>query len=127
MNLENSLQDVARCHHCENPEPSLHCDICNKHVCEDCEKKHVSDRSNMHKLVPFAIRGCITICKLHFSQICDQFCEKCSIPICVVCASKKHKGHELSDVVVKLEQKRKDFKKDLEELKIIHPKFQFTL
>ncbi|XP_065928549.1 tripartite motif-containing protein 3-like [Magallana gigas] len=124
MNLENSLQDVARCHHCEAPGPSLHCDICNKHVCKDCEKEHVSDQLNMHKLVPFTLRGCITICKLHSSQICDQLCEKCLIPICVVCASKKHQGHGFSDVVVKLEQKRKDFKRDLEELEIIHPKLK---
>lgn len=124
MNPENSLQDVVRCHRCETSGPSLHCDICNEHVCKDCEKEHVSDQSKMHKVVPFTLRGCITRCQLHFSEICDQFCEKCSIPICVVCASTKHNGHEFSDVVVKLEQKRKDFKKDLEELQIINPKYK---
>lgn len=40
MDPEYSLQDLVRCHICESPGPSLHCDICDKHLCRDCEEKH---------------------------------------------------------------------------------------
>lgn len=106
MNPDTNLLDLVRCYRCETPNPSLHCDICNQHVCKICEKEHVSNQSKMHKVVPFTLRGCITKCKLHLSHLCDQFCEKCCIPICMVCASTEHNGHEFTEVVVKLERKK---------------------
>lgn len=56
MDPEYSLQDVIRCDLCETPMPLLHCDICNKHLCKDCEKKHISDGSPEHKVVPYSLR-----------------------------------------------------------------------
>lgn len=51
-----SLQDVARCHLCEAPDPPLHCGVCNMHLCKDCKGKHISDESKSHKLVLFRYR-----------------------------------------------------------------------
>lgn len=56
MNQEYNLQDLVRCHLCEIPEPSLHCDICNKHLCKNCEGKHLVDKSQTHNLVLFKER-----------------------------------------------------------------------
>lgn len=124
MNPDTDLQDLVRCHRCDTPNPSLHCDICEQYVCKECEKEHVSNQSIMHKVVPFTLKGCITICKLHLSHLCDQFCEQCCIPICMVCASTEHNGHEFTEVVVKLERKRIDLERDLEELQKIKPTFK---
>lgn len=92
MDPEYSLQDVVRCHLCETPSPSLQCNVCDKHVCKDCEKKHLSDESGDHKIVPFK-------CQKHPSKICKRYCKQCDIPICVVCASSaEHRGHKHVDV-----------------------------
>lgn len=42
----------------------------------------------------------------------------------MVCASTEHNGHEFTEVVVKLERKRIDLKRDLEELRKIQPTFK---
>lgn len=56
MDSENNLQDVARCHLCETPDPPLHCDVCHKHTCEACLGEHYSDESKEHSVVPFVLR-----------------------------------------------------------------------
>lgn len=38
-NTEYNLQNVVRCHLCENSMPPFYFDICYKHLCEDCKKK----------------------------------------------------------------------------------------
>lgn len=51
MNLEYSLHDVVRCHFCKTPVPPLHCVICNIHLCEECQGKHISNESKEYKVV----------------------------------------------------------------------------
>lgn len=82
MDPECSLQDVVRCHLCETPEPPLHCDVCDNHVCKDCEEKHCSEESKIHKMVPFKFRRCITKCQKHSSELCERYCEQCKITVC---------------------------------------------
>lgn len=57
-----NLQDMVRCNICETPNPALHCEMCNNHLCKDCEKNHLSERRTEHKVVPFYLRGCIKKC-----------------------------------------------------------------
>lgn len=123
MDPEYSLQDVVRCHLCESPGPSLHCAICNQPLCKECEKKHITDGSTKHRVVPFRLRGCITKCQIHSSQMCDQYCKQCKIPVCAYCVENTCRGHTSIDVVQKLERKKDILRKDLEELEeIIRPK-----
>lgn len=111
MDSGYNLQDVVRCHLCGIPEPSLHCDICDKHVCKECEETHISGEFSEHKLVPFKLRGCIIKCQKHSSKMCDRYCEQCNIPVCERCTSTEHKGHQSMDVVTKLESQKKYFTK----------------
>lgn len=57
MDPEYSLQDVIRCHLCETPMPPLHCDICDKNLCKNCEEQHLLDGSTKHKVVSYQMRS----------------------------------------------------------------------
>lgn len=43
MNPSRSNQDVLRCHLCEVPVPSYHCDFCHTNLCKTCAGKHLLD------------------------------------------------------------------------------------
>uniref|UniRef100_K1PVS1 Dynein heavy chain 2, axonemal n=1 Tax=Magallana gigas TaxID=29159 RepID=K1PVS1_MAGGI len=129
MDPEYSLQDVVRCHLCETPVPPLHCVICNIHLCKDCEGKHLSDKSKQHKVVPFKYRGALPKCQKHSTEICDQYCEQCNIPICELCvSSEEHQTHDVGDILASLKRKTQFLQKDLQDFeKKIHPKYQEIL
>lgn len=128
MNTQYCLQDLVRCHHCETPDPSLHCGICNIHLCKSCEGEHIyfSDQTKDHKVIPFHRRGCITKCQKHSTKICERYCEQCNIPVCELCTScLEHKGHDFVDVMKKIESIKNVIQRDLKELdQCICPKYQ---
>lgn len=126
MDPEYNLQDVLRCHLCETPGPDLHCDICKTYLCNACEKTHLADESKEHKVVSFKLRRQSTLCKKHFSKLCECYCKKCNILICNICASsRKHRRHEIFDAATYLEQRKAIIRKDLQELEhSIFPKYQ---
>ncbi|XP_022324070.2 uncharacterized protein LOC111124986 [Crassostrea virginica] len=123
-----SLQDVIRCDLCETPVPPKHCDICHIHLCEACVRKHLSDESKDHYIVPFKLRGIITKCTKHSTEVCTKLCTKCKIPVCPLCvASSEHKQHEKEDILKWFEIKRKLMQTDLQDLeKSIYPRYQET-
>nr|XP_034330764.1 E3 ubiquitin-protein ligase TRIM71-like isoform X2 [Crassostrea gigas]XP_034330765.1 E3 ubiquitin-protein ligase TRIM71-like isoform X2 [Crassostrea gigas] len=129
MDPEYKLQDVVRCHLCETPVPPLHCVICNIHLCKDCEGKHLSDKSKQHKVVSFKYRGSFPKCQKHSTEICDQYCEQCYIPICELCvSSEEHQTHDVVDILESLKRKTQFLQKDLQDFeKKIHPKYQEIL
>lgn len=108
MDDECSFQDVARCLLCEAPEPSLHCNICDKHLCTNCERKHLEDKSKKHKVVPFKERMIRLKCQKHSFKQCKLHCEQCNIPLCVKCVSSgEHEQHKTVDVLIYFENKKK--------------------
>lgn len=95
MDRPYCFQDVVRCHLCDTPHPSLHCDICGQYLCETCKEEHLTDIYKEHEVLPFIGRECSPKCKKHSSKICERYCVQCAIPICVECvSSKEHRGHE---------------------------------
>ncbi|XP_078331483.1 uncharacterized protein LOC144625183 [Crassostrea virginica] len=121
-----SLQDVIRCDLCETPVPPKHCDICHLHLCEACVGKHRSDESKDHYIVPFILRGIITKCTKHSTEVCKQLCTTCNIPVCPLCiASSEHEQHKKEDILIFFETKRELMQEDLQDLeKSIYPKYQ---
>ena len=121
-----SLQDVIRCGLCETPVPPKHCDICHIHLCEACVGKHLSDQSKDHYIVPFKLRGIITKCTKHSTEVCTQLCTTCNIPVCPLCvASSEHEQHKKEDILKLFETKRELMQKDLQDLeKSIYPRYQ---
>ena len=56
-------------------------------------------------------------CLNHSSKNCELYCEDCTIPICVQCASsKEHRGHRFQDLLECVERKREASQTDLQEL-----------
>ncbi|XP_078335045.1 uncharacterized protein LOC111126584 [Crassostrea virginica] len=121
-----SLQDVIRCDLCETPVPPKHCDICHIHLCEACVGKHLSDESKDHYIVPFKLRGIITKCTKHSTEVCTQLCTTCNIPVCPLCvASSEHEQHIKTDILTLFETKRELMQNDLQDLeKSIYPRYQ---
>lgn len=128
MDPKRSLQDVIRCHLCETPvsSTSLYCDVCNKYLCKDCERKHLSDSSKQHKMVPFEKRILKTNCLKHTSKLCNFYCEVCDISLCAKCrSSKEHQGHKVIEISKEVDRKKQNIQNDLQELrKYIYPKYQ---
>lgn len=129
MDRRTSAQDIIRCDLCETPVPPLYCDICNINLCKACTGEHILKESKLHIVVPIKHRQSTPIlpkCPEHTAKLCELHCERCDIPICVICiTSKKHAAHEVVDILIFMEKKNKALKADLEELgKKIYPKYQ---
>lgn len=126
MDPRRAIQDVVRCNLCETPSPTLHCDICQVHLCKTCVGSHLLDISKEHKVVPFNKRGCNPLCPKHPKKICELFCEQCDSIICAICVSSgEHELHKKIDVLKKIDNIKADLQKDIEELeKSILPKYE---
>ena len=125
MDPQFSLQNVIRCDLCETPVPPKHCEHCHIHLCEACVGRHLSDKSKIHYIVPFTLRGCIPRCRKH-STACTQLCTECIVPICSLCvAVVKHRQHKIEDILKIFETKKELMRKDLQDLETsIYPKYQ---
>lgn len=131
MDPEYSLQDVIRCKLCETPVPPLYCRICHIKLCKACAGEHLLDESKFHIVVPIKHRKSIPKksypeCQIHTTKLCEFHCEQCDNLICVKCiSSKKHKTHDVVNILSHLESKTKVIQADIEELeKFIYPTYQ---
>ena len=126
MDLQGSFQDVIRCDLCETPVPPKHCEICKIHLCETCVGNHLSDESKEHYIVPFRLRGTISMCLKHSTEKCTRLCTECNIHICSHCvASGEHEEHTKEDILKIFEIKRELMQKDLQDLEeSIYPRYQ---
>ena len=119
MNPSKSAQNVLWCHLCETPVPPLCC--LSIYLCKVCAGEHILDESTRQLVV--SIKQTLSVllypkCLKHSSRNCELYCEQCTIPICVQCASsKEHKGHGFKDLLECAERKRDNSETDLQELK----------
>lgn len=117
LDPEYSLQDLLRCHICETPVTPLYCDVCNKYLCKNCKRIHLSDDSTEHKVVSFELRGSSNKCHKHSAKVCEHYCKQCDIPVCEECTNtKEHRNHIFVDIVNKLKSHRFVIQGDLQEL-----------
>lgn len=129
MDPHSSSQDVHRCDLCESAIFHSYCDFCNVNLCKPCVGEHISDGYDKHKVVLFQERRSTLIypkCENHSHKFCKFQCQDCGdIFICSSCmASKNHKGHNFEEVAEVYKTKKKNIKKDAEEIvNVISPSY----
>lgn len=63
------------------------------------------------------MKGSTVLCKDHSTKICELHCEKCNNPICALCVSSdKHVKHKKVEIWKKIENKKEELRKNLQEL-----------
>ena len=120
MNPKCSGQDVLRCRLCEAPVPPFSCEECHIYLCKRCVVDHILDESTYHKVVPIKQTLSAFIypkCSRHSSMNCKLYCEVCTIPVCLQCASsKEHHCHGFTDLLECVKDKKEVSKKDIQKL-----------
>lgn len=126
MDSIHNTKNVFLCNLCKTAGPALHCDMCQIHICTTCVGEHLSDDAREHHVVPLTMKGSTVLCKEHSTKICELHCEQCDSPICVLCVSSdKHETHKKVEIWKKIENKKGDLQKDLQELEqSILPKYE---
>ncbi|XP_062570712.1 uncharacterized protein LOC134232744 [Saccostrea cucullata] len=118
--MDPRAQDILLCDLCQTAALQSHCELCHVNLCIGCVGKHLSDSSKRHKVVLYNYRTSThnyPTCTIHTEKHCELYCEKCDIPICLICISSgKHKGHDISDIRQKRNYKAKDLQEELQEL-----------
>lgn len=90
MNYEYSLQDVVQCHICKTQDAPLHCEICQKYMCQGCKEKHLSGKSKEHNLKLYGIISLdpeyslqdVVRCHLCETPAPPLHCVTCNIHLC---------------------------------------------
>lgn len=117
MDSIHNTKNVFLCSFCKTALPALHCDMCQIHICVTCVGEHLSDESKEHNVVPLKMKGSTVLCKEHSTKICELHCEQCNNPICALCVSSdKHEDHKKVHIWKKIENKKEELRKDLQEL-----------
>ncbi|XP_056008579.1 E3 ubiquitin-protein ligase TRIM71-like [Ostrea edulis] len=120
LHPRRSAQEVLLCDSCETAPLQSHCELCNINLCTNCVGKHLLDSSRKHRVIPFIEKSSAPKvypkCPTHADKQSELYCEECDVPVCSTCVSKKHRGHNLCDVLEKFSAKTESLQKDLEEL-----------
>ena len=129
MDTVSSSQDVLRCSLCNIGVAPLYCNVCLIHLCIDCVEKHLFDTKQVHNVVSFKqhlVNSKFPQCLDHPTKQCELHCDRCDIPICLLCISSgKHEHHMKGDILKTLAKKKELLRTDLQELETsIYPKIQ---
>ncbi|XP_062588400.1 E3 ubiquitin-protein ligase TRIM36-like [Saccostrea cucullata] len=115
-----SAQDVIRCDLCKTALVQMYCDFCHVNLCRPCIGEHIADEYDKHKIVPFQHKKSTLIyptCSAHQTKGSEFHCETCKTSVCSLCAiSEAHRGHAISTLSDLFYSKKKDIKKETEEL-----------
>ncbi|XP_056008577.1 tripartite motif-containing protein 2-like [Ostrea edulis] len=129
LHPRRSAQEVLLCDSCETAPLQSYCELCNINLCTNCVGKHLLDSSRKHRVIPFIEKSSAPKvypkCPTHADKQSELYCEECDVPVCSTCVSKKHRGHNLCDVLEKFSAKTESLQKDLEELESrIYPRYE---
>ena len=103
---------------------SFFCRRCSVNLCDPCVPIHLRAQSeNGHDIVDFASKDLddSNFCISHPEHKCSAYCKTCDIPICILCASIKHRRHEISELLEKIDELLKAIAEENERLQSIRP------
>lgn len=128
MDPRYSAQDVVLCTLCQTSVAPMYCEVCHIHLCKDCVENHLSDSSQVHKVVSLK-QYWATLnypkCRKHPTKQCELHCEECDVPICSLCISGEHLRHKPVDISEIINEKKDNLQRELEELeKFILPRYE---
>nr|XP_022343770.1 uncharacterized protein LOC111136900 [Crassostrea virginica] len=126
MDPRRSGQDVVRCTMCKDAVAPMYCEVCHIYLCQECVPKHLTDKSDVHKVVSLTQFLSSPKCPDHPTKQCELHCQQCDVPICSQCViSKTHKDHDVFDVMDIFKSKKEVLRKDIQELEgFIFPKYE---
>ncbi|XP_061179971.1 uncharacterized protein LOC133188519 [Saccostrea echinata] len=121
-------QHYLECDICKSPV-NFTCKRCAVKLCSACVLPHMHINSeNGHEVTNFIEQKKPDVgeCLTHSKQPFSAFCKTCDIPICVLCASIKHKTHDicelsekvnaLSDFITKENEQLQSMRSELEKI-----------
>lgn len=125
---EHPEQYILECDLCQEPV-LFFCRLCRVNLCDHCIPIHLRINSkNGHDVVVYFSKDDddTCFCESHPRNECSVYCKTCSVPICIVCVSIKHKSHEMSElsdeigdllkVIVQENDRLQSFKCELEKI-----------
>nr|XP_022344424.1 uncharacterized protein LOC111137301 [Crassostrea virginica] len=126
MDSRHSGQDVVRCTLCKDALAPMYCEVCHIYLCHECVEKHLTEKSNVHKVFSLTQFLSTPKCPDHPTKQCELHCKQCDVPICSQCVIfKNHKDHDVINIMENSKIKKDVLRKDLQELeKFIFPKYQ---
>ncbi|XP_062609570.1 tripartite motif-containing protein 55-like [Saccostrea cucullata] len=117
------------CDLCKTGEALMGCDTCLVNLCKACVGEHMmSGVSKLHKIVRFAPSKSqlYPFCASHIKKRYEMYCNECDVPACNACLrTDQHLGHEILQISLVLDEKKKKIIKEQTELKeTISPMYQ---
>ena len=111
-------QEVVECGLCQIPV-SFFCRRCGLNLCDSCVPVHLRVKSKFgHDVVDHASKDDDDVCwcDSHPENKCSAYCKVCDVPICILCASIKHRSHEISELHDKVEELLRDINRENDRL-----------
>ena len=99
-------QEPVECDLCQKPV-TFFCRQCVLTLCDDCVPVHLRVKCKYgHDVVDYASKDAeeSNFCESHPERKCSAYCKTCDVPICILCATIKHKSHEVSELQDKVRE-----------------------
>ena len=97
----------VECDLCLSPV-SFYCQRCGVKLCDPCVTVHLRIKCKAgHNIVDYASKEEVDdacFCVSHPESKCSAYCKTCDVPICILCATIKHKSHDVSELQDKVRE-----------------------
>ena len=129
------------CDSCHENSPIAYCTECDELFCCRCWEHHQglkkssshssftlkeaqnTSRDNLTKMLPSSS----PMCHDHVDQKLNFYCNQCTIPVCVECTIKKHKGHPVTEVSKQIIQKKEEIQTIVDAFPAVHEHLKESL
>ena len=110
--MASDLMKPVPCDICENTPAKFICNTCGDALYTTCKAHHLKSKGTRdHTIVPYEEKlnpkyFAQLFCSTHHNHAPKFWCDTCSVPICEVCITKEHRGHQCNNIMAVLTGKR---------------------